>query len=74
MLAAFPDAKLVQIHRELPSVIRSWSSLTEVFRNGYSDETDPKRIGPENSRVGQTIESWFPGSGYERSPRLIAMG
>ncbi len=47
LLHAFPDARLIQIHRKVPDVISSWSSLIEVFRKVYSDSVDPRRIGPD---------------------------
>jgi hypothetical protein len=46
-LSVFPDAKLVQLHRKPESIIGSWSSLTDVFRRIYTDEHDPKEIGPD---------------------------
>ena len=46
----YPDARIVQTHREPLDVIPSTASLIVVLRNVFSDHTDPALIGREISR------------------------
>jgi LPS sulfotransferase NodH len=45
LLAAFPDACVVQLHRDVVDTITSGASLFAVFRSTYSDEVDPAEVG-----------------------------
>jgi len=45
LLAAFPDACVVQLHRDVVDTVTSGASLFAVFRSTYSDEVDPVDVG-----------------------------
>lgn len=47
LLEVFPDALLVQTHRNPARVLASVSSLMSAMRSSVSDAVDPRRIGPE---------------------------
>ncbi len=46
VLKEFPDAVLVECHRDPRSVIGSWSNLSSYYRKIYSDDVDKQLIGP----------------------------
>jgi hypothetical protein len=46
LLQVFPDACVVQTHRELAEVLPSTCSLMATFRGLYSDAVDPRLLGP----------------------------
>jgi hypothetical protein len=45
LLAAFPDAYVVHLHRDVVETIASGASLFAVFRSTYSDDVDPLDVG-----------------------------
>ena len=45
LLAVFPDARIVQTHRELSEVLPSLCSLCEINRKIFSDKLDRNEIG-----------------------------
>ena len=45
LLAAFPDACIVHLHRDVVETIASSASLFAVFRSTYSDRVDPEEVG-----------------------------
>jgi len=45
LLAAFPDAFIVQLHRDVVETVTSGASLFAVFRSTYSDDVDPAEVG-----------------------------
>lgn len=47
LLRVFPDARVVQLHRDPLAVVPSACSLFAVTRGIYSDAVDPKTLGPE---------------------------
>lgn len=47
LLETFPDAVLVNCHRDVRKVIPSIAGLVEEMRRIYSDRVDPRVIGPE---------------------------
>ena len=49
LFAAYPDAQVVQTHREPLEVIASTASLTTILRATFSDFVDPALIGREMS-------------------------
>lgn len=50
LLAAYPDAKIVQTHRDPLRVLASMASHATVLRRAFSDQADPKRIAADWSR------------------------
>ncbi len=54
--AAYPDARLVFVHRDPLKVLLSQSRLTEVLRGPFTRRLDPKTLGPNESR------RWFDGT------------
>ncbi len=46
LMQLFPDARVVQTHRELADVVPSTCSLLATFRGLYSDSVQPHRLGP----------------------------
>jgi hypothetical protein len=46
LLQVFPDACVVQTHRDLAEVVPSTCSLLATFRGLYSDTVDPRQLGP----------------------------
>jgi hypothetical protein len=63
LLGVFPDAGIVQTHRDLGEVVPSTCSLLATFRGLYSDGVDPRRLGPlvlQNAvsrRLGATLRA-----------------
>jgi len=49
LLAQYPDALLVWTHREPLAAITSFASLASTLRAGFSDDIDPKKIGPREA-------------------------
>lgn len=49
LLAVYPDAQIVQTHREPLEVMASTASLTTMLRSAFSDFVDPALIGREMS-------------------------
>jgi hypothetical protein len=47
IFATYPDAGIVFTHRDPLPVAASLASLTTVLRSTFSDETDPRAVGPE---------------------------
>lgn len=47
LLRVFPDARVVQLHRDPLQVVPSTCSLFGVTRGIYSDRVDPQALGPE---------------------------
>jgi hypothetical protein len=45
LLAVYPDARFVQIHRHPIEAVASVSSLVTILRSIFSDEVDPVQIG-----------------------------
>jgi hypothetical protein len=56
LVATFPGAVVVQLHRDIVETIASGTSLFAVFRSTYSDEVDPGEVGA--FQADQT-ELWF---------------
>jgi len=56
LLAAFPDACVVQLHRDVVDTVTSGASLFAVFRSTYSDEVDPVELGRYQL---DATERWF---------------
>lgn len=52
LAAAFPDACIVHLHRDIVETIASGASLFAVFRSTYSDAVDPEDVG--RFQTGQT--------------------
>ena len=45
LVATFPGAVVVQLHRDIVETVASGASLFAVFRSMYSDEVDPDDVG-----------------------------
>ena len=60
LLAVFPDARIIQTHRDPGTVAGSGCSLAEVLRTLYTMHPDPRLIGRD------WVESW--GSAMRRRP------
>jgi hypothetical protein len=54
--AAFPDAVVLHLHRDVVETVTSGASLFAVFRSTYSDEVDPAELG--RYQLDMTAE-WF---------------
>jgi hypothetical protein len=66
LLATYPDARIVQTHRDPLTVLASVASLTAVLQHAFTDELDPLEIGHEVSR------RWT--NGLDRAMRLRKSG
>jgi sulfotransferase family protein len=66
LLEAYPDARIVQTHRDPLTVLASVASLTAVLQGAFTDELDPLEIGREVSR------RWT--NGLDRAMRLRRSG
>ncbi len=53
---AYPDARMVFVHRDPVKVLLSLTQLTEVLRQPFSRRIDPRRIGREESA------RWYDGT------------
>jgi hypothetical protein len=51
LLALYPDACVVQTHRDMNQVIPSACSLFAIMQSIYSDEVDCRKLGPELARL-----------------------
>jgi LPS sulfotransferase NodH len=56
LFAAFPDARVVQLHRDVVETVTSGASLFAMFRSTYSDEVDPVEVGRYQL---ETTATWF---------------
>ncbi len=54
--AAYPDARVVFVHRDPVKVLLSLTQLTEVLRRPFTRQIDPHRIGREESA------RWYDGT------------
>ncbi len=45
LFAAFPDARVIHLHRDVVQTVTSGASLFAVFRSTYSDRVDPVEVG-----------------------------
>lgn len=45
LFTAFPDARVVHLHRDVVQTVTSGASLFAVFRSTYSDQVDPVEVG-----------------------------
>jgi Sulfotransferase family len=66
LLETYPDARIVQTHRDPLTVLASVASLTAVLQRAFTDELDLGEIGREVSR------RWT--NGLERAMRLRRSG
>jgi hypothetical protein len=66
LLATYPDARIVQTHRDPLTVLASVASLTAVLQAAFADEVDVAEIGREVSR------RWT--DGLDRALRLRQSG
>ena len=55
LLACYPDAMIVQTHRDPIRVIPSVSSLEHTMRMVSSDDVDPARLGAQQLHVWKTL-------------------
>ncbi len=62
LLETYPDARIVQTHRDPSTVLASVASLTAVLQRAFTDHLDPYEIGHEVSR------RWT--NGLDRAMRL----
>ena len=56
LLAAFPDAMIIHLHRDVVQTVTSGASLFAVFRSTYSDTVDGAEVG--RYQLDMTAE-WF---------------
>jgi LPS sulfotransferase NodH len=56
LLAAFPDAIVVHLHRDVVQTVTSGASLFAVFRSTYSDHVDAAEVGRYQL---DTTATWF---------------
>ena len=66
LLETYPDARIVQTHRDPTTVLASVASLTAVLQRAFTDHLDPYEIGHEVSR------RWT--NGLDRAMRLRQSG
>jgi hypothetical protein len=60
LLAIYPDARIIQTHREPMEVLPSIASLMTVMRSAFSDSVDPVAIGSEMIRFWkETLEQFL---------------
>ena len=63
ILAVYPDARLVFVHRDPVKVLLSQARLTEVLRRPFTRRLDPRTLGTDESR------RWLDGTS-----RMMAVG
>jgi hypothetical protein len=51
LLSVFPDACIVQTHRDMKQVVPSTCSLFAIMQGIYSDDVDGRRLGPDIARL-----------------------
>lgn len=56
LLAAFPDAIVIHLHRDVVQTVTSGASLFAVFRSTYSDQVDAADVGRYQL---ETTAAWF---------------
>jgi len=64
LIAEYPDARIIQTHRDPLMVLGSVASLSEALQSAFSDSTDPLAIGTE------VADRWLEGA--NRSVRFRA--
>ena len=70
LVAAFPGAVIVQIHRDIVETLSSGSSLFAVYRSTYSDSVDPEEVA--RHQIDQS-ELWFQrAANFRASPAACA--
>lgn len=67
---AYPDACIVQTHRDVVDAVTSTCSLYSVFRSTFSDAVDPLEIGRQQSAL---LADWFNDTAMARR-RLAGSG
>ena len=74
LLETYPDAQIVQTHRDPLTVLASAASLTAVLYGAFTDEPDLAEIGREVSRrwtIGIERALQFRGSGRVAADRFL---
>jgi hypothetical protein len=71
LLAEYPDALIVQTHRDPVKVLPSVSSLHYALRAATSDALDPRALGEEQSRLWSNLLARATAA-RERLPRHAA--
>lgn len=56
LIAAFPDACIIHLHRDVVQTVTSGASLFAVFRSTYTDSVDPADVGRYQL---DTNSAWF---------------
>ena len=60
LLRRYPDARIIQTHRDPLRVVASMASLATVLRRAFSDHADPIEIGPDwTSRWANALERFL---------------
>ena len=58
LLAAFPDARLIHLHRDPVQAVASWASLKATFRGIYSRHVDAETVGEQIlDRLGNDMDA-----------------
>jgi hypothetical protein len=56
LLAAYPDARIIQTHRDPVEVLPSFASFLVCLRSGFCNGIDPKAVGVE---LTEDLPRWF---------------
>ena len=60
LLARYPDARLIQTHRDPLRAVPSIASLNTALRRAFSDQVDPKEIGRDCAeRLGRALQRFL---------------
>jgi hypothetical protein len=75
LFETYPDARVVQTHREPLDVIASTASLTLMLRGIFSDHTDPALIGREMSQFwAEMLETFMEMRKNHPADRFFDLG
>jgi hypothetical protein len=71
LLSVFPDARVVQTHRDMNKVVPSACSLFAITQGLYSDEVDPRRLGRDVLQLLGTDLLDRAGNAKRRNPTRV---
>jgi hypothetical protein len=71
LLSVFPDARVIQTHRDMNQVVPSACSLFAITQGLYSDDVDPHRLGRDVLRLLGTDLLDRTGSAKKRNPTRV---
>jgi hypothetical protein len=73
LLSIFPDACIVQTHRDMKQVVPSTCSLFAIMRGIYSDDVDCHHLGPDIARLLDLLHESASADRQQSSSRIFQL-